>query len=73
MRVYELIELLEKCPDRGAFVMYDATEGIKNNALTVYDDMGEEQQEPHFSVDNVLVGSGTLRGYVYLTEEQEAR
>ena len=69
MRVYELIELLERCPDKGAFVMFDATDAIRNNALTVYDDMGEEQREPHFLVDDVQVGSGTIRGYVYLTEE----
>lgn len=68
MKVRELITLLQRC-DPECTVMYDASVGIRNEALTVHDDMGEEQLEPHFSVDDVQVGHGTIRGFVYLTEE----
>ena len=60
MMVYELIEYLQDCPPT-ALVMYDATIGMEQ---------AEEPEEKHFGVDDVLIGSGTLKGFVYLSEEK---
>lgn len=70
MRIYELIELLQRCPDQSAFVMYDAEQGLKNEDMYITcPDDAIPDKPMHFSVDDVLVGSGTLTGIVYLTEE----
>ena len=36
-------------------------------------EMGEpnEDEEKHYGIDDVLVGSGTLKGFVFLAEEFE--
>ena len=60
MRVKELIELLQRCP-QDCIVMYDAKIGYQQ---------AEEPEELCFGVDDVMVGTGTLRGFVYLTEEE---
>ena len=70
MKVSELIELLQKCnPDD--FVMYDAQNGITNEGWTLIDTAGEDATDkyPYFSIDDVQVGYGTLRGNVYLTAD----
>ena len=63
MTVKELIELLEKVPDKNDIVMFDPLGGFKNEGIEGYDDI-------HFGVDDVLVGYGTNKGFVYLTEEE---
>lgn len=60
MKVHELIELLQRCPQDWN-VMYDAKIGYKQ---------AEEPEELCFGVDDVLVCTGTLRGFVFLTEEE---
>lgn len=70
MRVYELIEQLQKC-NPADFVMYDATAAFDNDGLTAFDDMGNEYKDRSFPVDDVLVGHGTIRGIVYLAEDKE--
>lgn len=69
MRVYELIEMLQKCPDQGAFVMYDIEPSIKNGDLIIVENAIEEETVKHFSVEDVLVGTGTIKGYVFLADE----
>ena len=59
MLVKELIELLQMC-DPNDIVMFDAENSLKNKAL--YD--GEND----FSVDDVLVGKGTTKHFVFLRE-----
>lgn len=63
MTVKELITELKKCnPDD--IVMYDA-----GNAVTNGPDIGEW----HFPVDDVMIGSRTTKGFVYLSEELSLR
>lgn len=69
MRVYELIELLQKCPDQGALVMFDIEPSIKNGDLIIVENAIEEETEKHFSIEDVLVGAGTAKGFVYLADE----
>ena len=69
MRVYELIELLQTCPDQGALVMFDIEPSIKNGDLIIVENAIEEETEKHFSVEDVLVGTGTAKGFVYLADE----
>lgn len=59
MRVSELILLLEKCP-KDWIVMYDAENALKNGSLT---------DENNIGVDDVLMGCGTERGFVFLSED----
>lgn len=59
MIVSELMEILQRCP-QDAIVMYQF-EKIS------------ESDEPHFPIDDVLVGSGTLKGFVFLAEEIEIK
>ena len=68
MTVEELIKELKKCP-RDYHVMFCMESSLKNEALTIVDDLGEEYTETSFSIDDVLVGGGTERGFVYLSEE----
>ena len=73
MRVYELIDLLKKCnPDD--FVMYDMKNSIANENLIIrkndrFDSLYTTEKQ--FSVDDVFVGSGTLKGFVYLREDRQ--
>ena len=71
MRVYELIEMLQRCTDQSAIVYYDIEQGLKNEDMYVAcnDETAVPDKPTHFAVDDVLVGSGTLKGIVYLTEE----
>ena len=59
MIVSELMEILQRCP-QDAIVMYQFEKVSKSD-------------EPHFPIDDVLVGSGTLKGFVFLAEEIEIR
>ena len=62
MKVKELIAELQKCnPDD--LVFYDLENAIKNDEIEV------TTQELHFSVDDVLIGGGTTRGFVFLAED----
>ena len=63
MTVYDLIELLQRVPDKNNIVMFDPSGGFKNEGIEGYDDL-------HFSIDDVLVGSGTYNDIVYLTENE---
>ena len=62
MKVRELIELLQKCNPNDS-VMYDIGNSLRNEAYVV---TGIETSLP---IDDVLVGNGTLKGFVYLTED----
>lgn len=68
MRVYELIEMLQNCP-QDAIVMYDLEPAIKNKDLVLVEDANEEETLKHLGVDDVLVGYGALTGFVYLADE----
>ena len=63
MTVYDLIELLQRVPDKNNIVMFDPSGGFKNEGIEGYDDL-------HFSIDDVLVGGGTYNDIVYLTENE---
>lgn len=69
MKVKELIELLQKCnPDDT--VMYDAQNALQNEDWHLMDCAGDDVTErPDFGISDVLYGTGTLRGRVYLCEE----
>ncbi len=71
MKVRELIELLQKCNPED-IVFYDAGNGFENNDLQVlcFDPENHGEDMDIFGVDDVLIGSGTLRGHVYLTEDK---
>lgn len=69
MRVYELIELLQKCPNQGALVMFDIEPSIKNGDLQIIEDAIGEETEKHLGVEDVLIGHGTQKGFVYLADE----
>ena len=68
MIVSELITLLEKCP-KDWIVMMDVENSLKNESLTILDGLGEEIGEFEFGVDDVLVGGGTSKGFVFLSED----
>ena len=59
MIVSELIKTLQRCP-QDAIVMYEMNEL-------------NEDEEKHYGIEDVLVGSGTLEGFVFLAEEFEIR
>lgn len=61
MIVKELIDLLKKC-NPNDIVMFDMENSLKNGAF-------EEDEETHFGVDDVLIGKGTLKGFVFLQED----
>lgn len=62
MTVAELIAILQKC-DPDAIVMYDMENSLKNEAYCV------EQGEYDLPCDELLIGGGTLKGFVFLREE----
>ena len=63
MTVKELINELEKCnPDD--IVMYDPENAIKNENVGISPEIVEV-----YGIDDVLIGSGTIKGFVYLVEE----
>lgn len=67
MTVKELINELKKCnPDD--IVMYNPENAIKNQNDDENDGTLPEVFED-YGVDDVLIGSGTERGFVLLTEE----
>ena len=63
MKVYELIELLNRVPDKNDIVMFDPENGFKNEGIDGYGAV-------RFSVDDVLLGHGTSKGFVYLVENE---
>ena len=69
MRVYELTELLQKSPDQGALVMFDIEPSIKNGDVDIIENAIEEETTKCFSINDVLVGTGTLKGFVFLADE----
>jgi hypothetical protein len=69
VKVKELIELLQKCNPED-IVMYDASNAMWNEHQGVWCSDPEGSMEATYGVDDVLIGSGTLRGFVYLTEDK---
>lgn len=69
MKVRDLIELLQKCnPDD--IVTYDAENAMWNEHQGLWCSDPAGSTEAVYGVDDVLIGSGTLRGFVYLTEDK---
>lgn len=69
MRVKELIELLKRC-SQDDVVLYDMENSLKNESCVMRNDNGEKIIETTMGIDDVLIGSGTLKGFVYLVEEK---
>lgn len=69
MRVKDLIELLKLCPQDDV-VLYDMENSLKNESYVTQSDNGENIIETIMGIDDVLIGSGTLKGFVYLAEEK---
>lgn len=63
MTVKELIELLEKVPNKNDIVMFDPKGGFKNEGI-------EGRDGIHFSIDDVLLCHGSMKGFVLLTEDE---
>ena len=63
MTVKELMTELKKCSPAD-IVMYDPENAIKNENGGVSPETVE-----NYCIDDVLIGSGTAKGFVYLTEE----
>lgn len=72
MTVAELIKELKKCP-KDALVIYNFENSYTNEVNGNQNDYGFDQEAGHrefdMCVDEVLVGAGTLRGFVFLREE----
>lgn len=62
MKVKELIAELQKCNPED-LVFFDLYNSIQNNETQTFEEL-------HFSVDDVFIGRGTERGFVYLSEEE---
>lgn len=63
MKVKELINELKKCnPDD--IVMYDPENAIKNESGGTSPEFVED-----YCIDDVLIGGGTTKGFVFLSEE----
>nr|DAX35658.1 MAG TPA: hypothetical protein [Bacteriophage sp.] len=69
MRVKDLIELLKLCPQDDV-VLYDMENSLKNESYITQSDNGENIIETIMGIDDVLIGSGTLKGSVYLVEKK---
>ena len=63
MTVKELISELKKC-NPNDLVMYDPENAIKNESRGTSHAFVED-----YGVDDVLIGSGIMRGFVFLSEE----
>ena len=61
MKVFELIKELEKC-NPNDIVMYDAENSIYNGDFS--------EGETCTGVEDVLIGYGTVKGFVFLTDER---
>lgn len=70
MRVHELIELLKRCP-QDAIVGYDMENAFTNDEDERLYGFDREKRPSEFfmGVDDVLIGHGTSKGFVYLTED----
>lgn len=69
MLVRDLIAELKKCP-QDADVMYDFHNAWINDDDNAYHfDKSDCPSELCMAVDDVLIGAGTQRGFVFLTEE----
>lgn len=70
MKVKDLIDLLQRCnPEH--IVMYDATVALKNDPdRDIVSWNPDVEPEMEFGVDDVLIGSGTLTGFVFLAEDK---
>lgn len=69
MLVRELIDFLQKCP-QDAIVMYDFENAwINDDDGAFHFDRSDTPSEWHMAVDDVLVGQGPLRGFVFLSED----
>lgn len=68
MRVKELIEELKKCNPED-IVMYNFENSFINDNFERMRDL-QERHECEFdcSIDDVVIGSGTLKGFVFLRE-----
>lgn len=63
MTVKELINELKKCnPDD--LVLYDPSNAIKNESGGTSPEFVED-----YCIDDVLIGGGTTKGFVFLSEE----
>jgi hypothetical protein len=62
VKVKELIAELQKCNPED-LVFFDLYNSIQNNETQTFEEL-------HFSVDDVFIGRGTERGFVYLSEEE---
>lgn len=67
MKVKELIELLKRC-SQDDVVLYDMENSLKNESYVMRNDNGEKIIETTMGIDDVLIGSGTQKGFVYLVE-----
>ena len=71
MTVAELIKLLKRCP-QDALVMYDIEHELWNETIKIVHD--DKYDTPYlencFPIDDAMVGSGTLKGFVYLTADR---
>jgi hypothetical protein len=62
VKVKELIAELQKCNPED-LVFFDLYNSIQNNETQTFEEL-------YFSVDDVFIGRGTERGFVYLSEEE---
>lgn len=69
MRVKELIELLKRC-NQDDIVLYDMENSLKNESYVTRNDNGENIIETIMGIDDVSIGSGTRKGFVYLVEKK---
>lgn len=68
MTVKELIELLKKCP-QDYIVMYSIENELLNDDIEIRNKDGSLHSEVDFDVDDALVCSGTMKGFVLLTAD----
>ena len=69
MKVKELIELLQGCNPED-IVMYDAENAMWNEHQGVWCTDPEGSTEVEYGVNDVLIGCGTIRGFVYLVDKK---
>lgn len=68
MTVKELIAQLQKC-DPDDIVMYSIENSLWNEDYTIFDAARKEVCEYDFGIDDILIGGGTTKGFVFLTED----